>query len=42
VIAKPFEADMLVQTMLRLQTRAWFGGAVSQAPAEMVVALLAR
>jgi CheY-like chemotaxis protein len=41
VIAKPFEADILVQTVLRLQAAAWFGAAAGQAPTDVVAALLA-
>ena len=42
VIAKPFEADELVQAVLRLRPGRWFGGAACQAPAEMAAELLAR
>jgi CheY-like chemotaxis protein len=42
VIAKPFEADALVRAAVRLQDRAWFGGVVAQAPAEMAGVLLAE
>lgn len=40
VLAKPFEADELVQTMMQLQAGAWFAGTAVLPVAERAVALL--